>query len=100
MCPNNQIGLFSEYHIPENTVIFINNHHSNFSTEYWDGPEQYRPERFLNKEGRFRKPAHFLPFSTGRRSCIGYKIVQLVATAIAASTLRYTQFSDRHGGKS
>ena len=69
-------------------MIFINNHHFNFSTEHWERPEEYRPERFLSSEGRFRKPAHFLPFSTGRRSCIGYKIVQLVATAIVASTIR------------
>ena len=80
-------SILSDYHISDKTVVFINNHLSNFSPQYWTNPDQYDPDRFL-KEGRFKKPSHFLPFSIGRRSCIGYKIVQQISTALAATILR------------
>ncbi len=33
------------------------------------------PERFLTEEGRVLKPDHFFPFGTGRRSCLGFKML-------------------------
>ena len=46
-------------------------------------------------KNKFRKPQHFLPFSAGRRSCIGSKMVQLVATSMTATLLKkYTLSCD------
>ncbi len=72
----------------ENTVVFINNHYSNFSTDYWEDPDKFDPNRFIDDSGKMKKPQHFLPFSTGRRSCIGSKMVQLVSTSLTATILR------------
>ena len=80
--------FFPGYRIPANTVVFINNHNSNYSPELWESPLEYMPERFITPEGVFKSPAHFLPFSVGRRSCIGYKIVQMVSTMIVANLFR------------
>ena len=39
---------------------------------YWDNPEEFRPERFIDEKGNLApKPENFLPFSTGRRQCAG-----------------------------
>lgn len=37
----------------------------------WDSPEEFRPSRFLNSEGKVTKPEYFLPFGVGRRMCLG-----------------------------
>lgn len=37
----------------------------------WETPHQFNPGHFLDAEGRFVRRAAFLPFSAGRRVCIG-----------------------------
>ena len=38
---------------------------------YWDEPEEFRPERFLNESGKFRIPKEgFLPFGTGEQAAV------------------------------
>lgn len=36
----------------------------------WERPEEFIPERFI-KDGQISKPDFFIPFSTGRRMCLG-----------------------------
>lgn len=72
------------YPVAANTVIFINNHFSNFNPDFWEDPDTYDPKRFLD-EGRFLKPTHFQPFSVGRRSCMGYKMIDNVMAALLAT---------------
>lgn len=57
------------------------------SAELWDKPEQFMPERFL-KDGKLVKPEHFLPFGGGRRSCLGYRMVQLIAFGVLGGVLQ------------
>lgn len=74
------------YPVPKDTVVFINNYELNLSEDYW-GPSarEFRPERFLvrsfssdesTESWRLVRPAHFVPFSTGKRTCIGQRLVQ------------------------
>ena len=38
----------------------------------WDDPEMFKPERFLDEDGKMApKPNSYLPFSSGRRVCVG-----------------------------
>ncbi|KAK2504596.1 hypothetical protein MC885_012851 [Smutsia gigantea] len=37
----------------------------------WETPRQFNPGHFLDAEGRFVRRAAFLPFSAGRRVCVG-----------------------------
>ncbi|GAB6027576.1 hypothetical protein CHUAL_001815 [Chamberlinius hualienensis] len=37
----------------------------------WKDPNIFDPSRFIDQSGHVFKPNHFLPFSTGRRMCIG-----------------------------
>ena len=70
------------------TVVFINNHILSMSPDLWEKPEQYNPFRFLSEDKNFKKPDHFQPFSTGRRSCMGYKIVQIVSFFVVSNLLK------------
>lgn len=37
----------------------------------WDKPEEFNPSRFVDSEGKVRKPEYFIPFGVGRRMCLG-----------------------------
>ena len=38
---------------------------------HWGDGEVFRPERFLSASGQLRRDEHFIPFSTGKRQCLG-----------------------------
>ena len=38
---------------------------------YWKDPEIFRPERFIDTDGQFRRDDRCIPFSLGKRYCIG-----------------------------
>ncbi|CAH1158455.1 unnamed protein product [Phyllotreta striolata] len=76
------------YNIPKGTMIFINNYDLNVSNDYWENPDQFLPERFLSPSGNVVKPNHFIPFSTGKRTCIGQRLVQCFTFIILATLLQ------------
>jgi cytochrome P450 len=57
-------------------------HHSPL---YWDEPEKFDPERFMPENAKKRAPYSYLPFSAGKRACIGG------ALSIVENTLALTQ---------
>ncbi|KAA0183894.1 Cytochrome P450 CYP307A2 [Hyalella azteca] len=73
----NESTSLAGFDVQKGTVVFLNNYALNMSTEFWDEPESFKPERFI-KNGQFSRPAHFLPFSTGKRACVGSKILMHV----------------------
>jgi len=38
---------------------------------YWGDGTTFRPDRFLDSEGRCKKDDHLIPFSIGKRQCLG-----------------------------
>lgn len=62
------------YKIPQNTTVLVNNHGVKHDPIAWKDPDVFRPERFLDENGKFvgwnTHPA-FLPFGLGRRACPG-----------------------------
>ncbi|XP_017884375.2 cytochrome P450 307a1-like [Ceratina calcarata] len=83
----NQDSSIAGYRIKKDTFIFLNNYQLNMSTDLWTSPEEFMPERFV-QDGRLLKPEHFLPFGGGRRSCMGYKLVQYVSFGVLAAILK------------
>ncbi|XP_066261781.1 cytochrome P450 307a1-like [Euwallacea similis] len=83
----NQTSSIGGYKIEKGTVLFLNNYHLNMSEQLWESPEKFVPERFIRQEKLF-KPEHFLPFGGGRRSCMGYKLVQLISFGILAAVMQ------------
>lgn len=79
------------YAVKRGAVVFINNYELNLGEQYWDSADRFMPERFVDTtEGpaRLVKPPHFIPFSTGRRTCIGQRLVQGFAFVLVASIVQ------------
>ncbi len=78
------------YLVPKGTMVLFNVYHLNLSPDLWpgpDGPLSFRPSRFVTPEGNVLKPDYFFPFSHGRRSCLGYKMVNTVLFSTVANLL-------------
>ncbi|CAN6483789.1 unnamed protein product [Victoria cruziana] len=63
------------YDVPEGTRVLVNTWTIHRNPDIWDQPDEFRPDRFLNKpiDGK----GHFfelLPFGSGRRMCPGYSL--------------------------
>ena len=57
---------------------------------YWDKPDEFRPHRFLNKEGKFVKGEQksFMPFGLGRRQCFGEAMAKMETFVIFARLMK------------
>lgn len=77
------------YLIEKGTMVIINNYELNSSPEHWKDPNVFIPERFLTESGKFCKPAHFIPFSNGRRACMGYQLVEKVAAELILTIIKH-----------
>ncbi|XP_062587481.1 steroid 17-alpha-hydroxylase/17,20 lyase-like [Saccostrea cucullata] len=66
------------YDIPKDTVVIINHYALHRDPKYWENPEKFDPNRYLNEEGKVdpTKLESWLPFSAGRRMCLGESIAK------------------------
>lgn len=83
-----QDSTIGGYLIEKDSLIFLNNYNLSMSAELWDEPNAFKPERFI-QNGHIVKPDHFLPFGAGRRSCMGYKMVQFLSFSAIASCMQH-----------
>ncbi|XP_071791658.1 cytochrome P450 2J4-like [Asterias amurensis] len=61
------------YKIPKGTSVMINHLALHYNPRDWAEPNKFKPEHFLKANGELltKLPESFLPFSCGRRSCLG-----------------------------
>ena len=57
--------------LPANTVITPVMAEVLKGDDHWGDGAVFRPERFLDAAGAVRREEHFVPFSVGRRQCLG-----------------------------
>ncbi|XP_054923489.1 cytochrome P450 18a1-like [Dermacentor andersoni] len=78
------------YRIPADTHVVSNLWAIHMDPDLWEEPEEFRPERFL-VDGQVQKPDYFMPFSVGRRMCLGNHLTQTeVFLFLSNLLLRYT----------
>ena len=87
------------YNIPKGTTVLTNLWSLHHDPDIWDEPNVFRPERFLDKAGTFVPPEtdRFLPFSAGRRVCVGEALARLELFLILARLLHSFRFENPPG---
>uniref|UniRef100_A0A7N0RH58 Cytochrome P450 n=1 Tax=Kalanchoe fedtschenkoi TaxID=63787 RepID=A0A7N0RH58_KALFE len=75
----------NNYDIPKGTTVFLNVWSIGRNPSAWDSPEEFRPERFLNKAIDMKgQNFELLPFGSGRRMCLGYSLgLKMVQSTLA-----------------
>lgn len=65
------------YSIPKGTTVITNLYSVHFDEKYWKDPDMFYPERFLDSNGYFTKKEALIPFSLGRRHCLGEQLARM-----------------------
>ncbi|EDO42736.1 predicted protein [Nematostella vectensis] len=84
---------FRERAIPKGTTVLLNLWAIHRDPKEWSNPEEFYPGRFINSNGEFEVPSKlsFLPFSLGRRVCVGQSVAKAELFLIVARMIqRYT----------
>ncbi|XP_013413870.1 cytochrome P450 2J5 [Lingula anatina] len=88
------------YVIPKRTVCTANIYSVHMDPKEWPQPEEFRPERWINKAGEFYKPSKaFLPFSLGPRACLGEQLARIEFFLFLTSMIQQYEFSAPIGAK-
>ena len=65
-----------DYKIPKGSVVIPSLMNILLDPEYFENPYEFNPERFLNENGEFEPDEHVIPFSTGKRICLGKSLAE------------------------
>ncbi|CAG7725980.1 unnamed protein product [Allacma fusca] len=64
-----------DFQIPKDTIICANLYSAHHDVEVWTDPDNFRPSRFIAPDGnggkKLLRNEASIPFSTGKRSCVG-----------------------------
>ncbi|CAK8694869.1 unnamed protein product [Clavelina lepadiformis] len=80
------------YFIPKNTLVAPNIWAVHNDPEYWEEPEKFKPERFINEKGEFVPSSHVIPFSVGPRHCLGEKLARMEVFLFLVSMVQKFEF--------
>lgn len=74
--------------IPKDTSVIMSLYATNRDGRWWDRPDEFYPEHFLNGAATQRHKYTFLPFGGGVHNCVGRHFAELEMMVIIATVLR------------
>uniref|UniRef100_A0A8C5Q436 Cytochrome P450 2K1 n=1 Tax=Leptobrachium leishanense TaxID=445787 RepID=A0A8C5Q436_9ANUR len=68
---------FRGFCIPQGTEVIPMLTSVLYDKTQWDTPYEFNPNHFLDSDGKFVRRDAFMPFSTGRRACVGESLAKM-----------------------
>ncbi|XP_055422166.1 cytochrome P450 2D14 [Bubalus kerabau] len=81
------------FHVPKGTTLITNLSSVLKDETVWEKPFRFHPEHFLDAQGCFVKQEAFIPFSAGRRACLGEPLARMELFLFFTSLLQHFSFS-------
>ncbi|KAM9292163.1 uncharacterized protein RDI95_004276 [Morus bassanus] len=88
---------FRGYFLPKGIIVIPSLTSVLLDKTQWETPHQFNPNHFLDAEGNFVKREAFLPFSTGRRNCIGESLAKMELFVFFVGLLQTFTFQPQPG---
>ncbi|KZV73583.1 cytochrome P450 [Peniophora sp. CONT] len=96
-----QDDIYDGYHLPAGSLILPNVYAMLRDPSVYDSPDTFKPERFIEREGKVAEPNPRLCFfGFGRRICPGRELADVsvwIETAVILATLSITKAHDAAG---
>ncbi|XP_021957281.1 methyl farnesoate epoxidase [Folsomia candida] len=85
---------YKGYEIPKGALVFINTWGIHRNKDHWGDPDTFRPERFLDKNGKVvTNDEWLLPFGSGKRRCPGEPLAKTSVFLMVSNLLQKFSFS-------
>lgn len=86
------------YRIPKGTLVSINHWALHHDPEAWEEVDRFIPERYLDENGKLGpKPKNWLPFSAGKRVCLGEFVAKPELHLIFAGLMQRYKWTMKSG---
>ncbi|GLH15187.1 Cytochrome P450 306a1 [Gryllus bimaculatus] len=87
-----------EWTLPAGTMLLPLLWAVHMDERHFPEPERFRPQRFLADDGRFVRPAAFMPFQAGKRMCVGETMANMLLLLFGGTVLHAFKVSTAPGG--
>ena len=82
------LGFF----IPKGTMVQPNSYSALMDPKYWNEPNKFKPDRFLDEEGKPIDYEALIPFGIGPRICLGEPLARMELFLVFANLIQKYKF--------